>query len=66
MLLILPLPERGIASFGKTINNEKGVYEFGRKIIDWCGREATHMVFQKEIGFGQCAVPKKDLLYNGL
>ena len=30
MLLIFPLPERGIASLGQTVNNEKGACECDR------------------------------------
>ena len=37
MLLILPLPERGIASLGQTVNNEKWVYECGRISIGCSG-----------------------------
>ena len=38
MLLIFPLPERGIASLGQTVSNEIGACECGRLSIDCCGR----------------------------
>ena len=41
MLLILPLPERGIASLGQTVNNEKGACECRRISIGCSGRSVA-------------------------
>ena len=38
MLLIFPLPERGIASLGQTVSSEKGACECGRINIGYSGR----------------------------
>ena len=51
MLLIFPLPERGIASLGQTVNNENGACECGRINISFSGRS---------LGKTQCHIEQRE------
>ena len=51
MLLIFPLPERGIASLGQTVNNEKGACECERISIG---------CYERSVDKTQCHIEQRE------